>query len=159
MMESIKNIESTDKWLYLGADAKNPFYAKIGLTLGNLASRSYSSANPNYYIFCAFKCKYNLLKHDIDRIENDILTKFEKYYRYENGLTKRMMHYESGRPSECFCDIDFLHFFISLHLEIYSCHRNSFVISGMNDGEFVDCEFNPKVGTDKYNYIRMITQY
>jgi hypothetical protein len=59
-MEIIKSFESAERWLYLGADATNASFARIGITMGDLRSRSYSSANPNYYLFCAFKCRPDL---------------------------------------------------------------------------------------------------
>lgn len=64
-----RNFESLTKWLYLGADLKDSRFAKVGLTMDDLASRSYSSANPNYYLFCAFKCRDNITKAEIENIE------------------------------------------------------------------------------------------
>lgn len=163
-LETKRNFESIEKWLYLGADAKNLNFAKIGITMGDLSSRSYSSGNPNYYLFCAFKCKYNLSQLELKNIEEDILMRFEEIYTNDDGSTKRLKHYESDFSSECFYPVNFLEFFINLHLEIYQSHRNSFVICGFDDGfggvdaEFIDCIFSPKIG-NKNKYIKMILQY
>lgn len=158
------DIESTEIWLYLAADAANDTFAKVGLTMGDLSSRSYSSGNPRYYLFCAFKCKHDLQESKLKSIEDDLLSKLEDRYRYDDGSTKRERFHESGRKSECFYDIDFLEFFKDIHFELYENHRSSFVISGMSDGfgstdgEFVDCIFNSKV-SDPHHYRRMIIQY
>jgi hypothetical protein len=162
-MEMIKTFESTERWLYLGADATNPNFARIGITMGDLRSRSYSSANPNYYLFCAFKCKPELSVADLKNMEDVILARFQNYYINYDGSTKRSFFYESGLLSDCFYKIDFLDFFVNLHSEIYQNYRSNFVTCGMEDefggevGEFVDCIFNRKV-ENQNRYIRMIVQ-
>ncbi|WP_024690612.1 hypothetical protein [Pseudomonas tremae] len=159
-----RDIESTEGWLYLGADAVNKSFAKVGLTTGNLQSRSYSSGNPNFYLFCAFKCRHDLSGRELKSIEKGILSVLEERYQYDDGSTKRERHYESGSMSECFYNIDFMDFFVSLHYEIYENYRSSFVISGMDDGfggvegEFVDCIFSPKI-PDHHFFRRMIIQW
>jgi hypothetical protein len=163
-VEAQSNFESTEKWLYLGADALDGCFAKIGLTMGDLSSRSYGSVRPTYYLFCAFKCRHDLSRIELVEIEEKILVRFESLYSNADGSSKRLRHYESGRLSECFYPVDFLDFFINLHSEIYENYRDSFVICGMDDGgggvcgEFVDCIFNSKV-TDMMRYINMIVQY
>lgn len=165
MDEIRRNYESTDSWLYLGADAGNVGFAKIGITMGDLTSRSYSSGNPNYYIFCAFKCKYNISKAQLESIERDILEKFDKYYTNSDGSSKRLPHIESKRLSECFYDIDFLDFFKNLHAELFNFHSNMFLICGLEDefgniiGDFLDCEFNPIIPMEqRKKYRDMIIQ-
>ncbi|MGX9776719.1 hypothetical protein ACWYXN_24865 [Janthinobacterium aestuarii] len=160
------NFESTDRWIYLGRKAADPSFAKIGLTMGDLSSRSYSSASPDYHLFCAFKCKYDISKIELKSVEEDILVRLESYYRNDDGSSKRLNHYDSGRPSECFSPVDFFEFFVDLHFEIYKNHRNSFVICdwvneiGQVDGDFVDCIFNNEIGLDDRNkFIKMILQY
>lgn len=163
-MEARRNYESREKWLYLGADARDSTFAKIELTMGDLSSRSYSSARPSYYIFCAFKCRYYLSKPELETIEEDILSELEYIYSDSDGSTARLDHYESGRPSECFSPIDFQDFFVNLHLEIFEKHRDSFVISSLDDGagryygEFVDCIMNKKIA-NKQKYLSMIIQH
>lgn len=160
-----RNFESIDKWLYLGVDNLDVNFAKIGITMGDLASRSYSSSRPSYYLFCAFKCKYNISQQDLKRIEEDVLSRIDYLYRNSNGSTKRMIHFESGALSECFYPVNFLDFYKDVHREIYEHHRSSFVICGLeneiggDDGEFVDCIFNPKIRMHQNSYIRMILQY
>ncbi|RXE52109.1 MULTISPECIES: hypothetical protein [Pseudomonas fluorescens group] len=158
------DMESRDGWLYLGADASNPSFAKLGLTMGDLISRSYSSGNPNYYLFCAFKCRHDISLNELKIVENNILNRLEDLYRYSDGSTKRMRFYESRILSECFCDVNFIGFFQDLHYEIYENYRSYFVISGMDDGfggtdgEFVDCLFSPTL-SDPHFYRKMIIQY
>ncbi|MFZ6781250.1 hypothetical protein ACO0LD_30815 [Undibacterium sp. Ji83W] len=164
--ETKNNFESTNSWLYLGRDADDPNFVKIGLTMGDLQSRSYSSANPDYYLFCAFKCKYNISEVELKNIEEEILVRLESFYRNDDGSTKRLKHHESGRPSECFRPVNFSEFFMDLHCEIYENHRNSFVICaweneiGQIDGQFVDCIFNKVIKLeDRNKFIKMILQY
>jgi hypothetical protein len=165
VMEQTKlDMESRDGWLYLGADASNPSFAKLGLTMGDLASRSYSSGNPNYYLFCAFKCRHDVSLSELTIIENNILNHLERLYRYSDGSTKRMRFYESRMLSECFCDVGFNDFFQNLHYEIYENYRSYFVIYSMDDGfggtdgQFVDCLFSPTLN-DPHFYRKMIIQY
>ncbi|MBV7549868.1 hypothetical protein KW849_26655 [Pseudomonas sp. PDM26] len=162
--ETMRNFASTERWLYLGADAGNSGFAKIGITTGDLSSRSYSSTNPNYYLFCAFKCNYDLPKEELASIEYSLLAKIDSLYRNSDGTSKRMSHHESGVLSECFCPVDFQDFFVTLHQEIYDNFRHKFVISGMEneigdvDGEFVDCIFSQKIANPQ-NFRRLIIQY
>ncbi|EGK3609084.1 hypothetical protein IOT31_004317 [Escherichia coli] len=166
LSEDKKNFESTKKWLYLGADYVNKNYAKVGITMGDLKSRSYSSANPNFYIFCAFKCKHDITEEQLKRIESEVLKFLDRCYTDDDGATKRMSHFESKRSSECYNDIDFMDFFVNLHEELYKNHSNYFLISGFKDeygddmGEFLDCEFNSRIPKHKaYKFKLKLTQY
>ncbi|MCA8244148.1 hypothetical protein [Burkholderia sp. AU32262] len=163
--ETISNFESIGKWLYLGADILDGGFAKVGMTMGDLASRSYSSTRPSYYLFCAFKFKHNISMQDVKRVENDVLLRLDRLHCNDDGSSKRMIHYESGKPSECFYPVDFFSFYKDLHWEIYDGHRNSFVICGyknkygMDDGEFVDCIFNDQQEGRHDEYRKMILQH
>lgn len=161
LSENKKIFESTEKWLYLVADDANENYAKIGITMGDLQSRSYSSANPRYYIFCAFKCRYDIKKEQLERIESEVLKALDRRYTYDDGTTKRMLHFESKRPSECYNDIDFMDFFINLHDELYNHHSNYFLIGGLENGcghdmgELLDCDFNSHISIEKAYELRL----
>lgn len=159
-----QNFESTTKWLYLGADIKDLNFAKIGITEGDLASRSYSSARPTYYLFCAFKFDYRASREEIKRVENDLLSRIDRLHRDKRGNSKRLIHFESGQLSECFHPVDFLEFYKDVHSIIYTHHHNNFVISGLYsefdvcDGEFVDCILNPRLDNRDNKYLNMILQ-
>lgn len=164
--ESKANFESTDKWLYIGADVKNNEFAKIGLTMGDLTTRSSSSGNPNYYIFCAFKCKHNITKAQLEKIERDTLEYLDSVFTNPDGSTKRELHAESGRISECFYNIDFIKFFNTSHYYLYENHCNHFILAGFEndagfvEGEFLDCEFNKRMSRNEINkHIRNILQF
>ena len=163
--EMQKDLDSVDKWLYLGADYLDQTFAKVGMTMGDLTSRSYSSSRPSYYLFCAFKCKDKISHIDVKRIENDVLSRIDGLHRNPDGSSKRMNHFESGALSECFWPVDYLQFYKDVHDTIYDHHRNNFVISGLinsdgiDDGEFVDCFFNKKVKQNYQEYMRMILRY
>lgn len=165
MTEDKKNFESVDKWLYVGADIKNEGFAKIGITTGNLQSRSYSSANPNYYIFCAFKCIHDISKKELKSIEEMVLSILDRKFTNEHGVTKRVRHFESNAMSECFYDIDFKDILYNVHLELYEKHRRYFSTSGLFDndendlGDVLDCEFNRKISIKKaFEYRQFISQ-
>ena len=148
-----------------GTDYLDKTFAKVGMTMGDLTSRSYSSSRPSYYLFCAFKCKEKISLADVKRIENDVLARIDWMHRYPDGSSKRMNHFESGALSECFWPVDFFKFYRDVHDAIYENHRNDFVISGwennygIDDGEFVDCIFNKKVMQNYQEYIRIILRY
>ncbi|WP_313680840.1 hypothetical protein [Pseudescherichia sp.] len=166
LREEQKNWESLDKWLYLGADGVNKRYAKIGITMGDLRSRSYSSANPNYFIFCAFKCIHNISKEKLKAIENDILFKFTHVYVNNEGYTKRLIHVDSGRLSECFDGVDFNDFLWRLHYELFHHHSSSFITGVLYDrfdhevGDILDIQFNEKLVTkvEQQNFRSLIAQ-
>lgn len=154
-----KEFESTDGWIYLGADSSNPGYARIGMTKGDLGSRSYSSANPNYYLFCAFKCKHDLHARQIKAIEDNILLELQHRYVYEDGTTKRTRFHESGQYSDVFHDVPFEEFFVDLHQLLYTSYRGSFNtwIVEQYDSVTLQYQFNPKV-ENQLKYVRMICQ-
>lgn len=162
--ETRNNFESINNWLYLGTDILDPSFVKVGITTGDLSSRSYSSARPSYYIFCAFKFKYNISRNEMENIEHDILNQMEKIYCYNPYCATRLLHFDSRQVSECFYPVNFFNFYKDLHFQIYDNHRESFVISGYEDyGEFVDCIFNPRrVNSDSdlkpMDMIEMIVQ-
>lgn len=164
--ESKENFESTEKWLYLGANARDSKFAKVGITMGDLTTRSSSSESPGYYLFCAFKCRHNLTSPQLNTIEERALEYLESVFTYPDGSTKRASHHESGQISECFFDVNFPEFFRELHYYLYNNHCNQFVLSefedgeGFYEGEFIDCEFNKRHMSlnDINRYIRMILQ-
>lgn len=146
--ESKENFESTKKWLYLGANARDSEFAKVGITMGDLTTRSSSSESPSYYLFCAFKCRSNIQISKLKEIEENALNHLENVFVYDDGSTKRAVHHDSKRLSECFYDVDFLDFFVELHYFLYKYYSNYFLLSefeneaGFDEGEFIDCEFN-----------------
>ena len=164
--ESKENFESTEKWLYLGANARDIEFAKVGITMGDLTTRSSSSESPSYYLFCAFKCRINITRPQLKAIEKSALSYLESVFTYPDGSTKRASHHESEHISECFFDVEFLRFFGALHYYLYENHCNYFMLSGFeneagfDEGEFIDCEFNPRrMSRNEINkYIRMILQ-
>ncbi|MGL4754486.1 MAG: hypothetical protein ACRCXB_19095 [Aeromonadaceae bacterium] len=131
--------------------------------MDDLASRSYSSANPNYYLFCAFKCRDDITKAEIENIERSAFEYLERVFANEDGTSNRACHAESGRLSECFYNINFTDFFISYHNYLYDKYRNEFIVCGFeneleeDEGEFLDCLFNPRfTQQEKNKLIRMI---
>lgn len=157
--DAIQDIESVDKWLYLGADITNPYWAKLGITLGDLRSRSYSSANPNYYIYCAFKFKHNVTKEQVRSVEWELLNKFDLIFQDGFGNPARLRHYESKNLSECYWPIDFSYFLDNLHNELIHNYSTYFVIQGYEneiggeDGVTVQCVFSPTFDQPKIQYL------
>lgn len=155
------NFESPNIWFYVGADSRNPGFAKIGITMGDLRSRSYSSANPNYYLFCAFQCIQGTTKSQLENIELRALT-------YLDGLfpNHRERHTESQRLSECYYDIDFEDFFSCLHDYLLENHRNNFQTAsfeneaGVEEGYALAWEFNPLLSREVQRHFRnLILRY
>lgn len=144
MTRDKKNFESQDIWFYVGADSTNPRFAKIGITMGNMASRSYCSANPNYYLFCAFQCRYDTTKQTLKSIEEGALAHLDDVFP-----NCRARHKESNRLSECYYNIDFESFFLEVHEYLYSNHYTHFQATGFEDeygidqGHALAWEFNP----------------
>ncbi|KKF38521.1 MULTISPECIES: hypothetical protein [Hafniaceae] len=159
-----QNCESTTTWLYLGADTAIPTYAKIGITMGDLTSRSYSTARPTYYVFCGFKCRADLNALELAEIESCALRYLDDQFKNHDGTTKRVNHAESGRLSECFYDVDFDSFFVTLHDYLYGRYRRDFQVAGFYnyldvcEGNFLLCEFNTKLVTlnEQNKYIRKV---
>lgn len=63
------NFESPNKWFYVGADSRDLGFAKVGITMGDLTSRSYGTNNPNFYLFCAFQCQQSTTEAQLKSIE------------------------------------------------------------------------------------------
>lgn len=158
--DAVQSLESVDKWLYLGADISNSNWAKIGITLGDLRSRSYSSANPNFYIFCAFKFEWNVTKEQIRRVEMELLNMFDKIFTDRFGNPNRLRHYESRKLSECYYPVDFSYFLDNLHNELFHNYSRFFVICGYEneigdvDGATVMCEFSPTLDIETIRHLR-----
>lgn len=161
------NFESRSIWLYVGADYSNARYAKVGITMGDLASRSYSSANPRYFLFCAFQCYHNTTKEELERIEGDALAYLDDVFKEDNGQTKRARHFESQRLSECYYDINFEEFFACLHDYLWENHIRYFQTCDYVDEGDTDCVyggvlswiFNPRVPFNiRRRFLRMIAR-
>lgn len=120
-----ENFESPDIWFYVGADATNPRFAKVGITMRDLRSRSYSSANPNYYLFCAFQCQHGTSRAKLNSIEKSTLRYLDDIF-----VAKRACHRESQQLSECYYDIDFEDFFSTLHDYLLDYHGEHFQTRG-----------------------------
>lgn len=166
MTEAKKNFESIEKWLYVGANINNKRYAKLGITEGNLQSRSYATQEPGYYIFCAFKCNYNISKQDLEIIEHEILSYLDNVFVDGNGTSKRMRHFESNKLSECFHDVSFDDFLHCVHSTLYAKYLRHFPYGSVPDiygnevGDAIDCEFNNKIPVEtQMKYLRFISQY
>jgi len=159
------NFESADIWIYLGADCRNSRYAKVGMTMGDLRSRSYSSANPNYFLFCAFQCYHNTTKEELELIESGALNYLDSVFIQENGLTKRACHFESQRLSECYYDINFDDFFVLLHDYLWEHQCRYFQTAEYAYdttrvyGDALSCEFNPRLTVDQQShFLRLIVR-
>ncbi|EME5107834.1 hypothetical protein VYS60_004311 [Salmonella enterica] len=159
------NFESRDIWFYLGADCRNSRYAKVGITMGDLSSRSYSSANPNYFLLCAFQCRHGTTKEQLVNIEGHALNYLDSVFIQENGISKRARHFESQRLSECYYDIDFDDFFICLHEYLWEYHYSFFQISEYEYhttgvyGDALSCEFNPRLTIkQRSHFLRLIVR-
>lgn len=159
------NFESPNIWFYLGADLRNPNFAKVGITMGDLRSRSYSSANPNYYLFCAFQCDQSTDTKQLTDIENSALSYLDRVFAWDNGQTKRVRHMESQHLSECYYDINFDDFFACLHDYLLDHHERYFQSVEYDYGEALhgyalSCEFNPRLElNDRRRFLRMILRY
>ncbi|NNH76517.1 hypothetical protein HLH17_02220 [Acinetobacter sp. ANC 5380] len=145
--------ESINNWLYIGADSLDPSFAKIGITSGDLKSRSYSSARPSYFIFCAFKFKVLVSLEQMKEVEKRVLRDLDEVF-----VGDRLWHYESGKISECYMGINFKDLLCQVHFTLYDSFYDNFVAAGYEDyGIYLDCEFNSKV-EDRKKYIEMILQ-
>lgn len=130
-----KDFESSDIWVYLAADSTNPSFAKVGITMGDLTGRSYDTGNPNYYMFCAFQCGHKTTQSQLKDIERSVFRHLDEIFTNEDGSTKRGRFFESGRLSECYYDIDFEHFFVTLHDYLLDKHIRHFSIGGYIYGD------------------------
>lgn len=109
--------------------------------MDDLGSRSSCSGNPDYFLFCAFKCKHDITISQLTMIEADLLTRLDLYYT-------RIRHFDSQRLSEWYGGIDTLVFLQSVHNILYTYHHNYFLVSQFEnevegiEGNFLDCIFN-----------------
>ncbi len=156
-----QEFESAVKWLYVGADIREKNYAKIGITTGDLQSRSYSSARPTYYLFCGFKALHETSREKLERIEKSVLFKLDTDYRFGSY---RVRHTESGELSECYYGAPLTRIFKAVHQILYDHHSNDFNtcihynISGYPSGCAIKCEFNDKVLINSSYYQEIILQ-
>nr|WP_229915941.1 hypothetical protein [Rahnella sp. LAC-M12] len=155
------NFESPNIWFYVGADSRDPGFAKVGITMGDLRSRSYSSANPNYYLFCAFQCIQGTSKSQLESIELGALTHLDAVFP-----NHRTRHMESQRLSECYYNIDFEYFFSCLHDYLHDNHYSNFQTAGFvnelgdDDGYALAWEFNPLLPPEvKSRFRSLILRY
>ncbi|HDH0708496.1 hypothetical protein QNN86_08765 [Citrobacter sp. C348] len=157
------NFESRDIWVYLGADVADPTFAKVGITMKNMGSRSSSSANPRYYLFCAFQCRHDTTKERLRQIEKGALNYLDAIF----GSEKRERHTESQILSECYYGINFEDFFFHLHDYLWENHYGDFqacdYVSETNPewvyGGVLSFEFNERVTLDvRKRYLSMIVK-
>lgn len=136
------NFESQNNWFYVGADERDSSFAKVGITTGDMSSRSSYSGNPNFYLFCGFQCQHNIEKSRLRRIEQNVLSHLDEVYP-----GKRARHVDSQRLSECYYDINFLDFFICVHEYLLEHHEGDFQTSyfGDNEGYALSWQFNPRL--------------
>ncbi|MGF6567320.1 hypothetical protein [Kosakonia cowanii] len=166
MMRDKANFESPYKWVYVGADARSPWDAKIGITMDDLRSRSYSTGNAEYYLFCAFQCDQRITKQQLEDIERSAIAYLDRVFVDDNGITKRKPHWESQRLSEWYYGINFEEFFVHVHNFLYDNYGTSFQIGaylnevGEMDGQALAWLFNPQLepGVSE-RYLRMILRY
>lgn len=163
MQRDKENFESPNIWFYVGADITNHGFAKVGITMGDLRSRSYSSANPNYFLFCAFQCDQCTTRLELESIEHAALNYLDAMFCWDNGLTKRARHVESQRLSECYYHINFEEFFACLHDYLLDNHGRYFQTADFeNDEGFVEgyalsWQFFPRLKSEvKRQYLRKI---
>lgn len=145
------NFESPNKWVYVAADSRNPRAAKIGITEKDLRSRSYSTGNPGYYLFCAFQCDQSITQQQLEDVERNAMGYLDRVFVDHNGITKRERHWESQRLSEWYYDIDFEEFFVSLHDYLLDNYASHFQIAGyvnevgQEEGYALSWFFNPRL--------------
>lgn len=155
-----EEFESIHNWLYLGADVRDGGFAKVGMTMDDLGSRSSNSGRPSFYIFCAFKCRSNISRSKLEYIEDSAFNYLDQIFVNPDGSTKRELHAESGRLSECYYGINFMDFFIALHDYLYDHFYDCFSTTGyenevgIDEGHYIDCEFNPRLSRAEINRFR-----
>ena len=123
-----ENFESPNIWFYVGVDNNNPGFAKVGITMGDLSTRSYSTGNPGFYLFCAFQCIQGTTKSQLERIELGALAYLDSMFP-----NHRARHVESQRLSECYYNIDFESFFKCIHNYLLDNHRSNFQTAVFNN--------------------------
>ncbi len=127
------NFESPDKWVYVGADSRDPGFAKVGITMGDLTSRSYGTNNPNFYLFCAFQCQQSITEEQLKHIERGAISYLDEVFCDDFGQTKRARHAESQRLSECYYDVNFEDFFVQVHDYLMDNHVRYFQTCGFEN--------------------------
>ncbi|MFM5727890.1 hypothetical protein ACET8R_15100 [Aeromonas veronii] len=155
------NFESPNIWFYVGADSRDPSFVKVGITMGDLRSRSYSSANPNYHLFCAFQCYHHTTKSQLESIETGALAYLDDLFP-----NHRARHWESQHLSECYYNIDFEKFFSCLHDYLLDNHHRNFQTAafeneiGVEEGYALAWEFNPRLSPKvKSRFRSLILRY
>lgn len=139
-----ENFESRNIWFYVGVDNNNPGFAKVGITMGDLSTRSYSTGNPGFYLFCAFQCNQGTTKSQLESIELGALAYLDSIFP-----NHRARHMESQRLSECYYHIDFESFFKCVHNYLLDNHRSNFLtavydnVVGFEGGHSLALIFNP----------------
>ncbi|HEA9924697.1 TPA: hypothetical protein RXU73_004352 [Yersinia enterocolitica] len=134
VMEDDKaNFESQKIWFYVGADNRDPGFAKVGITMNDMGSRSSYSGNPSFYLFCGFQCKHGTTQAQLRIIEQNVLNYLDEVYP-----TKRARHIDSQRLSECYYDINFEDFFSLLHDYLHDNHYSNFQIAGFENEIGID---------------------
>ena len=146
--QAVKNFESVNGWIYIGLDNSVSDRAKVGLTTGDLGSRSYSSGNPDYFLFCAFKCRHDITEDQLRSIEKDLIARLDQHYKNKDEELLRIRHFDSQKLSEWYGGIDTTIFFQDVHYILYTFHFNYFLgVEVYNDVEtidgcYLDCIFN-----------------
>ncbi|HHO9701262.1 hypothetical protein [Citrobacter braakii] len=131
------DFESQNIWLYIGAKQKDPRFAKVGMTMRDMTSRSSYSGDPRFYLFCAFQCKHDTTELQLRKIERDVLSYLDEMYP-----NKRARHFESQRLSECFHDIDFEEFFFLTHQYLRDHYGKYFQKKCFGEEYALSWEFN-----------------
>lgn len=149
-----RNFESREKWFYVGADLFHKNRVKVGITMGDLGSRSYSSGNPDYFLYCAFKCQDSISKEQLRTIEMDVLKGLDIAY-----ANQRMMHAESQYRSEWYRDVKFDDFVIYVHRLLFKNHRSFFIIEGLESHwdtnyDLIACLFNKRYTIEQQQHYR-----
>ncbi|MET4862870.1 hypothetical protein [Morganella morganii] len=146
--QAVRNYESVKGWIYIGLDNYVSNRAKVGLTMGDLSSRSSSSGNPGLLLFCAFKCRHDITGVQLRSIEEDLIARLDLIYTDKDGKSLRMRHFESQKLSEWYGHIDTYAFVQNVHYILYRYHYNDFLAVelendfGTIDGCYLDCIFN-----------------
>ncbi|MEX9785719.1 hypothetical protein [Providencia manganoxydans] len=154
-----RNFESREKWFYVGADLFHKNRVKVGITMGDLGSRSYSSGNPDYFLFCAFQCQDAISPEQLRAIEKDVLKRLDKTYVDDDGICQRMLHAGSQYPSEWYRDVEFYDFVIHVHWLLFKYHSRFFIIEGLeshwdSDEDLLSCIFNERYTKEEQQRFR-----
>lgn len=93
--ERLKEVHSTQSWIYIGVDPERTHESKIGLTSNTLATRATGTQNTRYSLFYAFKAKHDVGEDRLAEIEGAIIAALERQY-------ERLIHRTTRRKSEWF---------------------------------------------------------